>query len=129
MATLRRTFFVDAPLQRAWAAFRDVYECDKVLAAGFVIECKREDGARVVTFANGVVARELIVSVDDEARRVVYASVGGRLTHHNASAQVFADGPERSRVEWVVDLLPDAMAPAIESMMDVGIQAMQRTIR
>jgi hypothetical protein len=35
-----------------------------------------EEGARIVTFANGFVARELIVDIDDENRRLAYAVSG-----------------------------------------------------
>ena len=68
-------------------------------------------GARVVTFANGMVARELIVDVDAERRRVAWAVVGGRLSHHNASAQVFADASGATRFVWIADFLPDEHAP------------------
>ncbi|HJV96782.1 MAG TPA: SRPBCC family protein, partial [Albitalea sp.] len=91
-------------------------------------DCRLEGDARVVTFANGVVARELIVDLDDAARRLAWAAVGGRLTHHNASVQVFAEGEARSRVVWIADLLPDAMAPAIDAMIGQGIAAMKTTL-
>ena len=47
--------------------------------------------------------------------------------HHNASAQVFAEGAERCRVVWIADLLPHAMAPAIAAMIAQGLQAMKAT--
>jgi carbon monoxide dehydrogenase subunit G len=128
MATLRRDFAVDAPADAVWDALRDVYQAHRRLAAGFVTECRADDGARIVSFSNGVTAREVIVTVDDAARRVVYSASGGGLTHHNASAQVFAEGAGRSRIEWVTDLLPDAMAAPIGAMMDEGVLAMQRTL-
>jgi hypothetical protein len=88
-----------------------------------------EEGARVVTFANGVTARELIVDVDDAARRLVWSVVGSpRLTHHNASLQVFADGAGRSRVTWIADLLPDDMAGYIQAMIEQGMAVMKRTL-
>jgi carbon monoxide dehydrogenase subunit G len=129
MATLRRNFPVDAPVDAVWSALRDVYQVHHRLAAGFVTDCRDDhEGARIVSFANGVTARELIISVDDPGRRVVYSSVGGRLTHHNAAAQVFPEGDGRSRIEWIVDLLPEAMAAPIGAMMDEGVLAMQRTL-
>jgi hypothetical protein len=79
-----------------------------------------------VTFANGVVAREVIVDINDADRRVVWSSVGGRLTHHNASAQVFADGNNHSRLVWVADLLPHELADTIGTMIDHGLAAMKR---
>jgi hypothetical protein len=85
-----------------------------------------EEGARVVTFGNGMVARELIVDIDDAARRVAWSVVGGRMTHHNASAQVFPDGETRCRFVWIADLLPNDVAPAIASMIEQGIAVISR---
>ena len=82
----------------------------------------------MVTFGNGVVARELIVDIDDDARRLVWAVVGGRMTHHNASAQVFADGDGRTRFVWIADLLPHEVAPGIATMMEQGLAVIKRTL-
>ena len=84
--------------------------------------------ARTVTFANGLVLRELIVDVDDEARRLVYAAVGGRATHHNASMQVFADGEGRSRVVWITDVLPNDVVGPIGALVEQGARAMKLTL-
>ena len=95
---------------------------------GFVTACALEDGARVVTFFNGMVARELLVGLDESAMRIAYASVGGRATHHNASAQVFPAGEGRARLVWITDVLPDALAEPISQMMDRGGATMKRTL-
>jgi hypothetical protein len=95
---------------------------------GFVTDCRLEPGARVVTFANGMVARELIVDVDPERRRIAWAAVGGRLSHHNASAQAFAEGDAACRIVWIADFLPDAHAPQIAAMIDQGLAAMKTTL-
>ena len=50
-----------------------------------------------------------------------------RLTHHNASLQVLSDGG-RSRVVWVADLLPDAMAGTIRGMIEQGMAVMKKTL-
>ena len=81
-----------------------------------------------MTFANGMVARELIVDVDDNERRVAYAVVGGQPKHHHASMQVFADGEERSRLVWITDLLPNELAPTIGGMVEQGTAVMKRTL-
>jgi len=36
--------------------------------------------------------RELFVDLDDDARRLAWSVADGAFTHHNASAQVVADG-------------------------------------
>ena len=104
---------------------RDVGAVHTRFAPGFVVNTELQPGARVVTFANGLVARELIVDVDEGARRLAYAAVGGRLTHHNASFTVISEGA-RTRLVWVADLLPNELAPVIEGMMDLGTGAIRR---
>jgi hypothetical protein len=81
-----------------------------------------------VTFANGFVVRELIVAVDDTARRFAYAAVGGRATHHHASMQVFADGPGRTRLVWITDVLPHDVAGPIGALVEQGARAMKETL-
>ena len=128
MASIRREVSVVAGPAVVWDAIRDVGAVHERLAPGFVVDTKLEEGARLVTFGNGVVARELIVDVDDEARRLAWAVVGGRMTHHNASLQVFADGEGRSRVVWIADLLPNELAGFIAGMIEQGMAVMTKTL-
>lgn len=128
MASIRREVRIAARPETAWAALRDVGALHHRLAPGFVTDTRLEDGARVVTFGNGMVARELIIDVDDEARRVAWSAVGTAMTHHNASAQVFPDGPGTCRFVWIADLLPDEVAPQIAAMIDQGIAVIKQTL-
>jgi carbon monoxide dehydrogenase subunit G len=129
MAFIRHEISIDARAEAVWDAVRDVGAVHERLAPGFVVDTRLEEGARVVTFGNGLVARELIVDLDDAARRLCWAVVGSpRLTHHNASLQVFADGEGRSRVVWIADLLPDAMAATIRAMIEQGMAVMKKTL-
>lgn len=127
MASIRREVHIDARPETAWAALRDVGALHTRLVPGFVTDTRLEDGARVVTFGNGMVARELIVDVDDEGRRVAWSVVGGMMTHHNASAQVFPDAGG-CRFVWIADLLPNDVAPAIAAMIEQGIAVIKRTL-
>ena len=126
MASVHREIVIERPPAEVWDALADVGALHTRLAPGFVADCRLEPGARVVTFANGMVARELIVDVDAERRRVAWAVVGGRLSHHNASAQVFAEGSAATRFVWIADFLPDDHAPAIAAMIDQGMAAIKR---
>ena len=128
MASVHREIVIARPAAEVWDALADVGALHTRLVRGFVTDCRLEAGARVVTFANGLVARELIVSVDPERRRVAWSVVGGRLSHHNASAQAFAEGDGACRIVWIADFLPDEHAPAITAMIEQGLQAMQRTL-
>src|SRR6185503_4502154 len=128
MASIRREVRVSVSPAAAWDAVRDVGALHTRLVKGFVTDCRIEGDARVVTFANGMVARELIVDLDEALRRLVWSAVGGRLSHHNASVQVFDEGAGRCRLVWIADLLPHELKPAIEAMVDQGMQAIQRTL-
>jgi len=128
MASIRREMQVAAGAAQIWDAVRDVGEIHRRLVPGFVTDCRLEGDARIVTFGNGIVARELIVDLDDEARRLVWSASGGRLSHHNASLQVFAEDDAHSRLVWIADLLPNAMAQPIAAMIDEGMRAMKRTL-
>ena len=129
MASIRKEILVDARPEKVWDAIRDVGALHERLVPGFVVDTQLEDGARVVTFGNGVVARELIVDLDDAARRLVWAVVGSpRLTHHNASVQVFADGERRSRVVWIADVLPNEIAGYMAGLLDQGLGVMKKTL-
>jgi hypothetical protein len=128
MASIRREIVVAARPGEVWDAIRDVGAVHTRLAPGFVVDTKMDGDARIVTFGNGLVARELIVDVGEETRRLVWAVVGGRLTHHNASLQVFANGDAASRIVWIADLLPNDLAGTIAGMIDAGMAAMKRTL-
>jgi len=128
MASIHREVIVEAAPDLVWDAIRDVGAIHERLAPGFVVDTKLEPGARIVTFGNGVVARELIVDLDEAARRLAWSVVGGKMTHHNASLQVFADGEERTRVVWIADLLPSELAPYITGMIEQGMAVMKKTL-
>lgn len=124
MASIRREMVIDAAPEKVWDAVRDIGAIHTRLAPGFVKHVELEPGARRVTFGNGMVVRELIVDLDENARRLVWSASGGRLTHHNASAQVFSE-EGKSRFVWIADLLPHEMGPAIAAMIDQGMAAMK----
>jgi len=128
MASIRREMLVEARSGDVWDAIRDVGAVHTRLAPGFVVDTRLEDGARIVTFGNGLVARELIVDVDDHARRLVWTVVGGRPSHHNASLQVFSEGERSSRVVWIADLLPNDLAGSIAGLIDQGMAIMRKTL-
>src|ERR1044072_3135222 len=126
MATIRRDIPVDAPPEAAWAAVRDVGAAHRRLTPGVLTDCRLEEGGRVVTFANGVVVRELIVAVDDEARRFAWSARSERFVHHNASLEVLPAGDGKSRLVWIAELLPDGPGPTVAGLMDASAAGMPR---
>jgi hypothetical protein len=128
MASIRKEIFTKARPADAWDALRDVGALHTRLVPGFVTDTRLEPGARVVTFGNGMVVRELIVAIDDDQRRVVWSAGGGSMTHHNGSAQVFSDAQGLTKVVWTADLLPHEAAGAVGAMMEQGMAVMKRTL-
>jgi carbon monoxide dehydrogenase subunit G len=127
MATIQKEIEIHASPERVWEALSDVGALHTRLAAGFVVDTKMDSNARVVTFANGMVVREDIVTVDDASRRVVWAIIGQQFVHYNGAAQVF-DHPDGSRFVWTADMLPDDAAGNVDAMMVAGIAAIKETL-
>jgi hypothetical protein len=128
MASLHKTVRIHAPVETVWAALRDVGALHTRLVPGFVIDTRLEPGARLVTFGNGSVVRELIVDLDEQAHRLVWAIVDEPFEHYNAVAQVFSEGPDRCRFDWCVDLLPHTLADHVAMMMEQGLQTIKTTM-
>jgi hypothetical protein len=128
MASIRKEILIEALPENVWAAIRDVGAVHKRLAVGFVIDTHLDGDARIVTFANGMVVRELLVDIDDEARRFAYAAVGGLAKHHNASMQVFAEGEDHTLLVWITDLLPNDLAGPIGALVEQGAGVMKKTL-
>jgi len=127
MATIRREIYIEARPETAWDALRDLGALHTRLAPGFVVDTRLQEAERIVTFGNGLVARERIVSVEQDARRVVWSVVGGAMTHHNGAAQVLAEGTG-CRFTWTADLLPDSLAPNVAVMMDQAMPIIRSTL-
>jgi len=128
MAYFQHEVRVNVSAEAAWDALRDVGNLHRRLVRGFVTDCSFDGETRHLQFANGVAAAERIIAVSDADRRVSWSAVSERLSHHNASARIFPEGDSACRVVWTVDLLPDAMAPAIEQMVIAGLQAIRATL-
>ena len=126
MASIHKDILIDAPAAEVWDAVCDFHAVHRRLVPGFVLDSKPDGEARIVTFANGTDARELLVDCDDGKRRLVYAVISERIQQHSASVQVMADGDTRSRLVWIVDVLPHEIAPYIEGQMDLAATAMQK---
>ena len=128
MATLRREIALNANAATVWSAIKDFGAVHTRVAPGFLTRLEMDQGDRIVTFFNGMVARERLVTSDDEECRLVYSVVEGRASHYNAGVQVFPEGDGRSRVVWTIDLLPNDLAPAVGGMMDHAAGFMKKTL-
>jgi Polyketide cyclase / dehydrase and lipid transport len=130
MASVGKEILIDASADVVWDAIRDFGAVHERVVPGFVVDTRLEGDDRIVTFFTGAVQRERLVALDDDARRLVYTAVDSPLgaTHYNASVQVFADGEARSRVEWIVDVLPSEPSATLDQLMDRGAATMKQTL-
>jgi hypothetical protein len=128
MASVRREIVTKARTDDVWSAIRDVGALHTRLVPGFVTDTKLEGAVRIVTFGNGMVVREPIVTVDDQDKRLVWSAEGGITKHYNASVQVWANDDGSSKVVWVADFLPDSVATAISTAIDTGMAVMKKTL-
>ena len=127
MASIRNEIALGAPADRVWDALRDFGNVHTRVAPGFLTDSKMDGDTRIVTFANGAVARETLVSSDDQTRRLVYAIMDQRFEHYSASVEVLPEG-QGCRVVWVIDLLPDDLAGTVRQMAGQGAAAMKATL-
>ena len=128
MASIHKDIPIDAHPDEVWDAVRDFGAVHTRLAPGFVTDARLDGDTRIVTFANGTVAREQLIDCDEARRRLVYAIVSERVSHYSASVQVTADGDARSRLIWIVDVLPNEIAPYIDAQMNQGALAVQKAL-
>ena len=128
MASIFKEVHIDASSASVWDAVRDFGAVHTRLAPGFVTDAKMVGDARIVTFSNGSVAREMLVDCDDARRRLVYAIVGERIKQHSASVQIVDEGVKGSKFIWTVDVLPNEIAPYFAAQLDLGIVAMKKTL-
>ena len=128
MASIRKEVEIKAPPDQVWDALRDVGALHTRLVPGFVVDTRMDGGARIVTFGNGMVAREEIVDVDETTHRVAWAIVGGQFRHYNGAAQVFPDAAGGSRFVWTTDLLPNDAAAGVAGMIEAGLAVIKRTL-
>ena len=126
MASVHNDIALNVPARNVWDAVRDFGALHERLAPGFVTACTLDGDARIVTFANGSVAREVLVDCDDARRRLVYAISNERLKHYSASVQVIAEGEARCRLVWIIDMLPNELASYVQGQTKDAVAAIHK---
>ena len=127
MASVRKEIQIDASPDDVWAALRDWGAVHERLVPGFATDARPDGPDRIVTFFTGAVVREVLIDLDDDARRLVWSVVDGPYTHHNGGAQVFADDG-RTRFVWVADFLLDELAERTDGLTERGIGVIKETM-
>jgi Polyketide cyclase / dehydrase and lipid transport len=127
VATAYLEFTLPVNADVAWTKISDFGGAHR-LAPGFIADCSLdESGARLVRFANGMEARERLVSSDPARRRIVYTAIGGPAEHHNAAMHVISEG-DGARVLWTTDILPGTFGPIIQKLMEEAATAIKAAI-
>ncbi|MTE17152.1 SRPBCC family protein [Nocardia aurantiaca] len=130
MASIRHEIAINASPQHVWDVLRDVGAVHDRLLPGRVADTRLEGPHRFLAFPDGHIIRELLITIDDDTRRLVYSVREGArpaLDYHHASFEVHADGA-RSRLVWTTDVLPDTAAPEIRIRTGFGIAEMKQAI-
>ena len=130
MASIRTEFPIDVDASRVWQVIGDWADGPVRMARGLVVSSDAEGTVRVVTFADGMIARERLVTREDDARRIVYSMVGDtvRPEHDNAVMQIVPEGADRCRFIWTRDVLPDELAESLRAAMEDAGAAIKRTL-
>jgi Polyketide cyclase / dehydrase and lipid transport len=130
ISSIRSEFVIEVDAARVWRVIGDWADGPVGMARGLVVSSHAEGTVRVVTFANGMIARERLVTRDDDARRIVYSMVGDtvRPEHDNAVMQIVPDGADRCRFIWTRDVLPDELAEPMRVAMEEASTIIKRTI-
>ncbi|MBG0823915.1 SRPBCC family protein [Planomonospora sp. ID91781] len=131
MASIRHEIVIDASPEHIWDALRDVGAVHQRLLPGRVTGTRLEGDQRFLTFPDGHVIRELIVAIDDDARRLAYSVVEGArpaIEHHHASFEVRSEGDRAGRLIWTTDVLPHALAAEIRIRVERGAKEMKQAI-
>jgi polyketide cyclase/dehydrase/lipid transport protein len=128
MATVRREILVDVPLDEVWDAVSDFGALHERLASGFATATQLEGEDRIVTFFNGAVRRERLISSDDQVHRLAWTIVDGPWTHHNGSIELLADSKGKTRLVWTTDILPHETAVGTGSLIDHACPLIKATL-
>ena len=128
MASIRKELAVEVPPETAWAALRVVGEAHKLFAP-VLTEARLDGDTRTVRFANGMVAHERVLDVDDKTRRMAYTVLDGPgMTFHHASMEVVAAGPGRCQFVWITDFHPPGNKDAIAPLIEQGANALKANL-
>ena len=127
MTRIRQTIAIAAPPAELWDAIADIGAIHTRVAPGMVLDAKLEQSGavRVVTFANGAVLHEQIVSLDHHARELVWTAQGGPWTHHNAWLAVIDRADGAGDVTWTADVLPDSAGEIIAGFVAAGLKTIK----
>ena len=116
---------IRAPAQQVWQALAATGDAHLAFA-GVLTDCRLEsEDVRVATFANGMVVKERLVSIEPQRMRIAYGVIESPFVHHSASMQVVPRGEAECDFIWITDVLPHAAAASITPLMEQGARALR----
>ncbi len=124
MATIHREIPIDTTVEAAWSKLSDLQRVHGMLS--ILSDAVVDGDRRVCGLEGGGRLEELILSVDDDRRRVAYAIVDSPfgLDFHAASMSVVADG-DSARLVWTTDMKPDEAADQIAGLIESETENIQ----
>ena len=127
MASIHREELIRTSADIAWSALRRADQAHRLFSP-VLTACVLDGDIRTVTFANGMVARERIVDIDQQRRRFCYAVLGDMFEHHSASMQILPVDERSCRFIWISDFLPDDRAEMVGPLVEQGSRALVANI-
>ncbi len=114
-------------MSKVWEKISDTGRISDLI--GFLASSQQSGDIRVCTLEGGGELTEKIVSVDHDLKRVAYAITSSPLNmdFHVASMQLEEDHG-KTRLDWVVDLLPADARDHMEPMLDGACVDMAKTL-
>ena len=127
MATVRKSVTIAKPAAEVWDAVSDAGQLHTRVVPGMVINTILEDGGevRIVTFGNGMVLKEYMISNDADAMRIAWSAESDQWTHDNASLQIFGRDDDTCEAVWTADVLPHSAGVLMEQFLTAGLAAMK----
>ncbi|MEO6712802.1 MAG: SRPBCC family protein [Mycobacteriales bacterium] len=124
MATIVREFRLDRPVDVVWKDFADVGRINKLI--DYLGEVTLDGNVRSCSIGDSGELEELIVSVDQERKRIAYAITRSpfNFQFHSASMQIVPDGDVACCV-WTTDVLPDSLVGAVTEPIDAAVDSIK----
>jgi Polyketide cyclase / dehydrase and lipid transport len=127
MATVRKSVTISKPAHYVWDAVSDAGQLHTRVAPGMVTNTQLEENGevRIVTFGNGLVLKEQIISNDAGLLRLAWSAESDQWTHHNASLHISPLADDTCEVVWAADVLPHGADVLMEQFLTAGLLAMK----
>lgn len=128
MATITRDIPLATTPERLWERLRDLGGINTLI--DMLGDVTVEGDRRTCGLGDRGALEERILSVDAGTRRIAYTiqSSPFGFEHHSASMQAVAAGDGTARLVWITDFAPDALAPALEEVVDDAAASIRRTL-